>query len=67
MVEDSLSPVSASDDGDLSTDGRLKNELVETTNASGIDMQALTTETITANLVITVAQWSVCQTDLRHL
>ena len=43
MVEDSLSPVSASDDGDLSTGGRLKNELVETTNASGIDMQALTT------------------------
>ena len=53
MVEDS--PVSASDDGNFSTDGRrLKNELVETTNASGIDMQALTTETITANLVITL-------------
>ena len=47
MVKDSLSHVSAGDDGDLSIDGsktgRLKNELVETTNASGIGMQALTT------------------------
>ena len=41
VMEDS--PVFASEDGDLSTDGRLKNGLVETTNASGIDMQALTT------------------------
>ena len=51
MVEDSVPHVSAGDDG---LPLGASNELVETTNASGIEMQALTTETITANVVITL-------------